>query len=38
MSYCDTTALDVERLMSAMPPRIGDCEAPVAVIGSVEPC
>ena len=35
MSYCETTALEVERLMSAMPPRIGDCALPVAVIGSV---
>ena len=35
MSYCETTALEVERLMSAMPPRIGDCELPAAVIGSV---
>src|SRR4029078_2271217 len=25
MSYCDTTALEVERLTSAIPPRIGDC-------------
>ena len=34
MSYCDTTALEVVRLMSAMPPRIGDCALPTAVIGS----
>ena len=35
MSYCDTTALDVDRLMSAMPPRMGDCGTPAAVIGKV---
>ena len=25
MSYCETTALDLVRVTSAMPPRIGDC-------------
>ena len=34
MSYCDTTALDVDRFTSAMPPRIGACGLPLAVIGS----
>ena len=35
MSYCDTTALEVDRVMLAMPPRIGDCGTPAAVIGKV---
>ena len=34
MSYCETTALDVDRFTSAMPPRIGACVLPLAVIGS----
>ena len=35
MSYCETTALEVDRVMSAMPPRIGDGAVLPAVIGSV---
>ena len=35
MSYCETTALEVERLMLAMPPRIGGAAVLPPVIGSV---
>ena len=34
MLYCETTALRVVRLTSAMPPSICDCGLPAAVIGS----
>src|SRR3954464_12465754 len=35
MSYCETTALEVDRLMLAMPPRIGGVAVLPAVIGKV---
>ena len=35
MSYCETTAFEVDRVILAMPPRIGGIPAPPAVIGSV---
>ncbi len=35
MSYWETTALDVDRLMLAMPPSIGGVPALPAVIGKV---
>ena len=35
MSYCETTALEVDRVMLAMPPRIGGVSVFPAVIGSV---
>ncbi len=35
MSYCETTALEIEREILAMPPRIGDVALPAAEIGTV---